>query len=39
MERDNNPNRHDKKVIALDDILEITSNSDVFKTDWELEAP
>ena len=28
-----------KKVIALDDILEITSKSDVFQTDWELEAP
>lgn len=28
-----------KKVIGFDDILEITSKSDVFKTDWELEAP
>ena len=39
MERDNNPNRHDKKVIGFDDILEIRSKSDVFETDWELEAP
>ena len=28
-----------KKVIGFDDILEITSKSDVFETDWELEAP
>lgn len=28
-----------KKVISFDDILEITSKSDVFETDWELEAP
>ena len=28
-----------KKVIGFDDILEITSKTDVFETDWELEAP
>ena len=28
-----------KKVIRFDDILEITSKTDVFETDWELEAP
>ena len=28
-----------KKVIGFDDILEIRSKSDVFETDWELEAP
>ena len=28
-----------KKVISFDDILEITSKSDVLQTDWELEAP
>jgi hypothetical protein len=28
-----------KKVIGFDDILEITSESDVFHTDWEMEAP
>ena len=28
-----------KKVIGFDVILEITSKSDVFETDWELEAP
>ena len=25
--------------ISFDDILEITSKTDVFQTDWELEAP
>ena len=28
-----------KKVIGFDDILEITSKTKVFETDWELEAP
>ncbi len=28
-----------KKVIGFDNILEITSKTDVFETDWELEAP
>ena len=28
-----------KKVIGFDDILEITLESDVFHTDWEIEAP
>ena len=28
-----------KKVIGFDDILKITSKTDVFETDWELEAP
>lgn len=28
-----------KKVIGFEDILEITSESDVFHTDWEMEAP
>ena len=28
-----------KKVIGFDDILEITSESDVVHTDWEMEAP
>ena len=28
-----------KKVIGFDDILEITSKTGVFETDWEMEAP
>ena len=28
-----------KKVIRFDDILEITSKTNVFETDWDLEAP